>query len=111
MHSRATSSLTDAPYVNQEPKPTSETCTPHRPSLRYRTLAPVCSRSPRRRPANLRLDPDLWSSGSLPTMAEFISTVTRDDGVALLRIDRPPMNALSLALLGELADTAVSLAT
>ena len=44
-------------------------------------------------------------------MAEFISTVTRDDGVALLRIDRPPMNALSLALLGELADTAVSLAT
>lgn len=44
-------------------------------------------------------------------MAEFISTVTRDDGVALLRIDRPPMNALSLALLGELADAAVSLAT
>ena len=43
-----TSSLTDAPYVNQEPKPTSETCTPHRPTLRYRTLAPVCSRSPRR---------------------------------------------------------------
>ena len=42
-------------------------------------------------------------------MAEFISTVTRDDGVALLRIDRPPMNALSLALLGELADAAVSL--
>jgi enoyl-CoA hydratase/carnithine racemase len=44
-------------------------------------------------------------------MAEFISTVTRDDGVALLRIDRPPMNALSLALLGELVDAAVSLAT
>jgi enoyl-CoA hydratase/carnithine racemase len=44
-------------------------------------------------------------------MTEFVSTVTRDDGVALLRIDRPPMNALSLAVLTELADAAVSLAT
>jgi enoyl-CoA hydratase/carnithine racemase len=44
-------------------------------------------------------------------MTEFISTETRDDGVAVIRIDRPPMNALSLAVLGELADAAVSLAT
>jgi enoyl-CoA hydratase/carnithine racemase len=44
-------------------------------------------------------------------MTEFISTETRDDGVALVKIDRPPMNALSLAVLAELADAAVSLAT
>ncbi len=44
-------------------------------------------------------------------MADFVSTETRADGVALLRIDRPPMNALSLGLLGELADAVASLAT
>lgn len=44
-------------------------------------------------------------------MADFVSTETRADGVALLKIDRPPMNALSLGLLGELADAVASLAT
>jgi len=34
----------------------------------------------------------------------------RPDGVALVRLNRPPLNALSQALLGELADTARSLA-
>jgi enoyl-CoA hydratase/carnithine racemase len=43
-------------------------------------------------------------------MAEFVSSTTRDDGVAVLRIDRPPMNALSLALLVELNDVAHALA-
>ncbi len=44
-------------------------------------------------------------------MPRFVSSTTRDDGVALLRINRPPMNALSLELLGELAEVATSLAT
>ncbi|HZR12897.1 MAG TPA: enoyl-CoA hydratase-related protein [Acidimicrobiia bacterium] len=44
-------------------------------------------------------------------MAEFVSSSVRDDGVALLRIERPPMNALSLALLGELTDAGRALAT
>jgi enoyl-CoA hydratase/carnithine racemase len=33
----------------------------------------------------------------------------RDDGVVLLRLNRPPLNALSQALLGELADHAAAL--
>jgi enoyl-CoA hydratase/carnithine racemase len=33
----------------------------------------------------------------------------RDDGVVVLRLNRPPLNALSQALLGELADHAVAL--
>lgn len=44
-------------------------------------------------------------------MPQFVSSQTRDDGVALLKIDRPPMNALSLELLAQLADVATSLAT
>ncbi|SRR5579884_801634 len=44
-------------------------------------------------------------------MAEFVFSSVRDDGVALLRIERPPMNALSLALLGELTDAGRALAT
>ncbi len=44
-------------------------------------------------------------------MAQFVSSSVRDDGVALLRIERPPMNALSLALLGELTDAGRALAT
>src|SRR5256885_46996 len=39
----------------------------------------------------------------------FISLERRDDGVALLRLDRPKMNALSTALLEELAAAAHSL--
>jgi len=39
-------------------------------------------------------------------MAEFVTLERRADGVALVRLDRPPMNALSLALLGELAEVA-----
>jgi enoyl-CoA hydratase/carnithine racemase len=39
-------------------------------------------------------------------MADFVSTTTREDGVAVLRIDRPPMNALSLGLLHELTEVA-----
>lgn len=44
-------------------------------------------------------------------MADFVSSNVRDDGVAILRITRPPMNALSLALLAELADAGRALAT
>ena len=36
----------------------------------------------------------------------FVSTERRDDGVALVRLDRPKMNALSTELLAELADVA-----
>ena len=41
----------------------------------------------------------------------FVSVDRREDGVALVRLDRPKMNALSKALLEELADTARSLTT
>ena len=44
-------------------------------------------------------------------MAELVSSNVRDDGVAILRISRPPMNALSLALLAELGDAGRALAT
>jgi enoyl-CoA hydratase len=37
-------------------------------------------------------------------MAEFITTERRDNGVELLRFNRPPFNALSAELLAELAD-------
>jgi enoyl-CoA hydratase/carnithine racemase len=37
-------------------------------------------------------------------MAEFITTERQDNGVELIRFNRPPMNALSAELLGELAD-------
>jgi enoyl-CoA hydratase/carnithine racemase len=37
-------------------------------------------------------------------MAEFITTERRDNGVELIRFNRPPMNALSAELLEELAD-------
>jgi enoyl-CoA hydratase len=42
--------------------------------------------------------------------AEFLTTERRDDGVELIRFNRPPMNALSAELLGELADHAETLA-
>jgi enoyl-CoA hydratase/carnithine racemase len=42
--------------------------------------------------------------------AEFITTERRPDGVELIRFNRPPMNALSAELLGELADHAKALA-
>lgn len=42
-------------------------------------------------------------------MAEFVSVERRDDGVALVRLDRPKMNALSQALLAELASAASAL--
>jgi enoyl-CoA hydratase/carnithine racemase len=35
---------------------------------------------------------------------QFVSLERRDDGVAVLRLDRPKMNALSAELLGQLAD-------
>ena len=38
---------------------------------------------------------------------ELVLTDVRADGVATLRLNRPPMNALSQALLGEIADAAV----
>ena len=44
-------------------------------------------------------------------MAEFVSVERRDDGVAVVRLDRPKMNALSAALLAELADAAAALTT
>ena len=36
----------------------------------------------------------------------FVSLERRDDGVALVRLDRPKMNALSTELLAELAEVA-----
>lgn len=41
----------------------------------------------------------------------FIRSERRADGVALVTLDRPPMNALSIALLEQLADTARDLAS
>jgi enoyl-CoA hydratase/carnithine racemase len=43
-------------------------------------------------------------------MAEFLLTERRDDGVELIRLNRPPMNALSAELLGELAGHVETLA-
>src|SRR5688500_18544160 len=43
-------------------------------------------------------------------MGEFVSVERRDDGVAVVRLDRPKMNALSAALLRELATEASELA-
>ncbi|HZQ79539.1 MAG TPA: enoyl-CoA hydratase-related protein [Acidimicrobiia bacterium] len=43
-------------------------------------------------------------------MAEFLVTERRDDGVELIRLNRPPMNALSAELLGELAGHVETLA-
>jgi len=42
-------------------------------------------------------------------MAEFVHVERGEDGVAVLRLDRPPANALSIAVLGEVADAARSL--
>lgn len=42
--------------------------------------------------------------------AEFITTERRENGVELIRFNRPPMNALSAELLGELADHVGTLA-
>jgi enoyl-CoA hydratase/carnithine racemase len=42
---------------------------------------------------------------------EFVNIEARDDGVTVVRLDRPPANALSRALLEELAAAARSLAT
>src|ERR671937_887046 len=38
-------------------------------------------------------------------MAEFLTTERRDNGVELIRFNRPPMNALSAELLEEFTDT------
>ena len=37
---------------------------------------------------------------------QFVSVERRDDGVAVLRLDRPKVNALSKALLAQLRDAA-----
>jgi enoyl-CoA hydratase len=42
-------------------------------------------------------------------MPDLVLTERHDDGVALLRLNRPPMNPLSIALLGELRDAALAL--
>lgn len=39
-------------------------------------------------------------------MGEFLTVTTDGDGVATLRLDRPPVNALSYAVFGELRDAA-----
>src|SRR5436305_1359860 len=39
-------------------------------------------------------------------MAEFVHVERGDDGVAVLRLERPPANALSVAVLGEIAEAA-----
>lgn len=43
-------------------------------------------------------------------MAQLLVTERRSDGVELVRLDRPPMNALSAELLSQLADHAEALA-
>lgn len=43
-------------------------------------------------------------------MGEFVNVERGDDGVAVIRLDRPKMNALSSALLAELAAVAADLA-
>ncbi|HEX6310384.1 MAG TPA: enoyl-CoA hydratase-related protein [Acidimicrobiia bacterium] len=43
-------------------------------------------------------------------MPELVHVERRDDGVALLRLDHPPVNALSRALLAEIATVATALA-
>ena len=43
-------------------------------------------------------------------MADLVLTEQHDGGVALLRLNRPPMNPLSIALLGELRAAATALA-
>ena len=45
-----------------------------------------------------------------PADGSLVLVERHDDGVASLRLNRPPLNALSFALLGELADHAVALA-
>ena len=42
-------------------------------------------------------------------MSEFVHVERGEDGVAILRLDRPPANALSVAVLGEIAEAARSL--
>src|SRR3954470_23776892 len=42
-------------------------------------------------------------------MAEFVDVDRGDDGVAVLRLNRPPANALSVAVLGEIAEAARAL--
>jgi enoyl-CoA hydratase/carnithine racemase len=44
-------------------------------------------------------------------MAEFVHVERNEDGVAVVRLDRPPANALSIALLGEIAEAARGLTT
>src|SRR2546423_9092045 len=44
-----------------------------------------------------------------PAEPPFVKVERRDDGVAVVRIDRPPANALSIAVLEELADAAGAL--
>jgi enoyl-CoA hydratase/carnithine racemase len=44
-------------------------------------------------------------------MPQFIATERRDGGVELIRLTRPPLNALSAELLAELADHAENLVT
>ena len=39
-------------------------------------------------------------------MSEFVRLDRSDDGVAVLRLDRPPANALSVAVLGEITEAA-----
>jgi enoyl-CoA hydratase len=43
-------------------------------------------------------------------MPEFVHSERREDGIELIRLDRPPMNAMSAALLDELAGVAERLA-
>ena len=49
-------------------------------------------------------------TGSLGSMPELVTSERGADGVAVIRLDRPPMNTLSHALLGELGEVARELA-
>src|SRR5258708_20684912 len=42
-------------------------------------------------------------------MTDLVLTEHHDGGVALLRLNQPPMNPLSIAMLGELRDAATAL--
>jgi enoyl-CoA hydratase len=50
-------------------------------------------------------------ASALVTDPAFVSVDRRDDGVAVVRLDRPKMNALSIALLRELAGACARLTT
>src|SRR5437764_11281898 len=56
-----------------------------------------------------RTEPACCSSLASPVVPEFVTLDRRSDGVAVVQLDRPKMNALSLALLQQLESVAQKL--